>query len=128
MRISAVAIRDLYEQCGQTAEDWCLRLMARRPLSVMGPLLLIVREQPTLRSAVDAVSRFTALHHDAVAGEIDEFDRRRSVYRIDDVIGEQQGRDRGRVPFRLAGGAQRPPIIGNRPRLRAGSPAGHPKW
>jgi len=74
MRISAAALRDLWELCAQTAEDWGLRLMDRRPLSVLGPVLLIAREQPTLRSAVAAVLRYNSLHHEAVSGEIDEID------------------------------------------------------
>jgi AraC-like DNA-binding protein len=72
MRISAAALRDLWELCAETAEDWGIRLMDRRPLSVLGPLLLIVREQPTLRHAIAAVARYTALHHEAVSAEVDE--------------------------------------------------------
>ncbi|MBJ7408801.1 MAG: AraC family transcriptional regulator [Phenylobacterium sp.] len=74
MRIPGTAMRDLWELCGQTAEDWGLRLMERRPLSVLGPLLLLIREQPTLRDAVLAVVRYHAIHHTGVVAELEEFD------------------------------------------------------
>ena len=74
MWISATALRDLHETCGQTAEDWCLRLMSRRPLSTLGPVLLVGREQPTVRSALVQAGRMMSVHHDAVFLEVDEMD------------------------------------------------------
>jgi len=74
MRIPGAAMRDLWELCSQTADDWGLRLMERRPLSVLGPLLLLIREQPTLRDAVLAVVRYHAIHHTGVVAELEEFD------------------------------------------------------
>ena len=50
LRISADAVAELLEASATAArvEDFALRLAKRRGLSNLGPLALIVREQPTL--------------------------------------------------------------------------------
>jgi AraC-like DNA-binding protein len=62
LRISTTAVRDLLEQSGRWAEDFGLRLSELRTPSIMGPVALILREQPTLRNAIQALIRYVAVH------------------------------------------------------------------
>ncbi len=76
LRISATSVRDLFELSGRGAEDFGLRLVEMRTPSVMGPVTLIIREQPDVRSVLKALGRHGALHSEAsslsvkVVGEI----------------------------------------------------------
>ncbi|MGH6967271.1 MAG: AraC family transcriptional regulator [Phenylobacterium sp.] len=62
LKISTTAVRDLLEQSGRAAEDFGLRLSERRTPSILGPLALILREQPTVRRAMEALIRYVPLH------------------------------------------------------------------
>lgn len=64
LRIPTVAVRELLEQSARTADDFGLRLSDFRTPSVMGPLALIAREQPTLRAVLQAFNRHHSLHSD----------------------------------------------------------------
>jgi AraC-like DNA-binding protein len=56
------------------ADDFGLRLAERRQLSIMGPVALIVREQPTVRKAIDALSAYIHLHNEAQSMRVEEID------------------------------------------------------
>jgi len=62
LRISTTAGRDLLEQSGRAAEDFGLRMSELRTPSIMGPVALIIREQPTVRGVIDALVRYGSLH------------------------------------------------------------------
>jgi len=67
-KISAAAVRRLFEASAKAAgiEDFGLRLAERRELSNLGPLALIVREQPTVRKALDALIQYIRLHNESL--------------------------------------------------------------
>jgi hypothetical protein len=62
--ISAEAVAELLEASASAArvEDFALRLTQRRGLSNLGPLALIVREQPTVRKAIEVLIQYIGLH------------------------------------------------------------------
>ena len=64
MRIPTVAARELLELSARAAEDFGLRLSDLRTPSIMGPLALIAREQPTVRAVLGAFNRHHSLHSD----------------------------------------------------------------
>lgn len=66
--------RDLLERSGRAAEDFGLRMSERRSPSIMGPVALIFREQPTLREALRVVERVTHLHTASNSARIEEVD------------------------------------------------------
>ncbi len=68
MMISAGAVGRLLEISAAAAgiEDFGLRLAETRSLSNLGPVGLIVREQPTLRKAVEAMIRYQHLHNETL--------------------------------------------------------------
>jgi AraC-like DNA-binding protein len=74
MHISAAAARDLWELCGRDHEDFGLRVSERRTVANMGPVTLILREQRTLRAALEAVIRHLAVHTQAVIVTVEEID------------------------------------------------------
>ena len=57
LRISADAVAELLQASASAArvDDFALRLAQRRGLSNLGPLALIVREQPTVRKAIEVL-------------------------------------------------------------------------
>ena len=50
-----------------------LRLAESRRLSNLGPLALLVRDEPTLRRALEALMQHIHVHNEAVAVQVDEF-------------------------------------------------------
>ena len=64
LRISADAVAELLGVSASTAriDDLALRLAQRRGLSNLGPLALIVREQPTVRPAIEVLIQYIGLH------------------------------------------------------------------
>src|SRR5262245_2252407 len=77
LRISADAVAELLEASASAArvEDFALRLAQRRGLSNLGPLALIVREQPTVRKAIEVLIQYIGLRSDTVCPSLDEKDR-----------------------------------------------------
>lgn len=51
-----------------------LQLAHNRPLSVLGPIALVLREQPTLRYAIDMFNRYPQLRASAIALHIDQYE------------------------------------------------------
>jgi len=74
LKISADAVRELLETSAQRSGDQAfgLRLAEFRRLSNLGPIGLLLREEPTLRRALEAVLRFSHLHNAALFLKIEE--------------------------------------------------------
>lgn len=84
LRISADGVAELLEASANAArvEDFALRLAQRRGLSNLGPLALIVREQPTVRKAIEVLIQYIGLHSDALCPCLDEKDRVVTISRM----------------------------------------------
>ena len=84
LRISAEAVAELLEASASTAQvdDFALRLAQRRGLSNLGPLALIVREQPTVRRAIEVLIQYISLHTDALCPVLEERDRVVTISRM----------------------------------------------
>lgn len=91
LMIPADALARLLEASAAQAgiDDFGLRLAATRQLSNLGPLALIVREEPTLRHALDLVARYQRLHNEALLMRVEEGDG--IVVIAEDIIGGQSG-------------------------------------
>ena len=69
VKVSAVAVVRLLEECQRSDRvslDFGLRLAERRSLSNIGALALLVREQPTIRRAIDVLIGYMYLHSEAL--------------------------------------------------------------
>jgi AraC-like DNA-binding protein len=84
LRISADAVAGLLQASASAArvDDFALRLAQRRGLSNLGPLALIVREQPTVRNAIEVLIQYIGLHSDALCPCLDEKDRVVTISRM----------------------------------------------
>lgn len=69
LKVSAQAVGRLLELVAQQARDpaFALRMAAERRLSNLGPLGLLVRDEPTLRHALEALVRHIHLHNEALS-------------------------------------------------------------
>lgn len=72
--IPAEAVRALLEDSAQATgvEDFALRLAAGRTLSNLGPISLILKEEPTPRQALDTLCRYLRLLNASLITRIDE--------------------------------------------------------
>ena len=70
------AVRELLESSAAAAgvEDFGLRMAERRTLSNLGPLALLLRDQPTVRQGIEAFNLNSKVHTDSVSLRIDEDD------------------------------------------------------
>jgi AraC-like DNA-binding protein len=68
VKVSAVAVVRLLEDSAQQSgkPDFGLRLAERRSLSNIGALALLVREQPTIRRAIEVLIGYMYLHSEAL--------------------------------------------------------------
>src|SRR5215469_18970041 len=84
LRISADAVAELLEASARAAriEDFALRLAKRRGLSNLGPLALIVREQPTVRKAIEVLIQYIGLHSDALCPSLNQKERVVTISRM----------------------------------------------
>ena len=68
MRIAVTAVRRLFEM--SAAESGCetfgLKVAERGDLSDLGPVALVIREQPTVGTALQVLSRFLHIHHEGM--------------------------------------------------------------
>ena len=66
LRIAVASVRRLLEASALAAgiDEFGLRMADRGGLSNLGPVALIVREQPTIGTAIEALSRFIHIHHE----------------------------------------------------------------
>jgi AraC-like DNA-binding protein len=76
IKIPADAVRRLLETSAKAAnvDDFGLRLAEKRALSNLGPIALVVREQPTIRKAIEALIRYGRLHSESVALRLEDVD------------------------------------------------------
>lgn len=76
MRIAVTAVRRLFEM--SAAESGCetfgLKVAGRGDLSDLGPVALVIREQPTIGTALQALSRFLHIHHEGMVLIIEQHD------------------------------------------------------
>jgi AraC-like DNA-binding protein len=71
----AAVVRLLEESAAQSGKsDFGLRLADSRTVANLGALALLVREQPTVRKALDALSGYIFLHSEALVVRIEEQD------------------------------------------------------
>ena len=75
LKVPAHLVGQLLEQAAAQAGEpaFGLRLAESRRLSNLGPLALLVRDEPTLRRALEALMRHIHVHNEAVAVQVDEF-------------------------------------------------------
>ena len=75
-KVPEESVRQLLEASAAAAgvEDFGLRMAERRTLSNLGPLALLLRDQPTIRQAIEAWKVNSKLHTDSVTIRIDEND------------------------------------------------------
>lgn len=73
-RISARAFADLLERSAQSAksEDFGIRLAESRGLGILGPVGILMREEPDLRAALRSLSRYLPVHNEALGLELTE--------------------------------------------------------
>jgi AraC-like DNA-binding protein len=74
LRIPAYALQELLELCATQAhvDDFGMRLAEKNGLATLGPLGLLMREQPTVREAIAALNQYHALHTDALSIRIED--------------------------------------------------------
>ncbi len=74
LRIPAIAVQTLLEQTAARADvdDIGIRLAEKNGLSTLGPLGLLMREQPTLRDAIAALNQYHDLHTTALSVRIED--------------------------------------------------------
>jgi AraC-like DNA-binding protein len=101
LRISAEAVAELLEASASAAQvdDFALRLAQRRGLSNLGPLALIVREQPTVRKAIEVLIQYASLHSDALCPRLEENER---VVTISRMLSGQRMRTRQTLELAVA--------------------------
>ena len=101
LRISADAVAELLQASASAArvDDFALRLAQRRGLSNLGPLALIVREQPTVRKAIEVLIQYIGLHSDALCPQLAEEDR---VVRISRMLSGKRVRTRQALELAVA--------------------------
>ena len=73
LKIPATKVGRLLEIAAARAKEpgFALRMVESRRLSNLGPLGLLVREEPTLRDALEAVVRHIYLHNEALTVEVE---------------------------------------------------------
>lgn len=96
IKLPAGALGRLLEVSANAAkvEDFGLRLAETRSLSVLGPVGLLVREEPTVRSALLSMMRYIRLHNEALYLRQQEQDGEASVsveIRVERPVPVRQG-------------------------------------
>jgi AraC-like DNA-binding protein len=68
------AVADLFELSAEATgcEDFGLKLAESRRLSVLGPVSLVAREEPDVRSALEVIMRYQHLHNQALRSRLTE--------------------------------------------------------
>lgn len=74
LKVPTRQVGRLLELAAQRAKEpaFGLRMAESRRLSNLGPLGLLVRDEPTLRSALEALMRYIHLHNEAVAVRVEQ--------------------------------------------------------
>ena len=73
VRIAASNVRRLFEMSAAESgvDTFGLRLAGRSALSDLGPVALVIREEPTVGKALQALSRFLHIHHEGLLFRIE---------------------------------------------------------
>lgn len=68
LKVSARAVCQVLERAAERAREpaFALRMVQQRRLSNIGPLALLVRDQPTLRDVLESIVRYLHLHNEAL--------------------------------------------------------------
>jgi AraC-like DNA-binding protein len=76
MRVPVKGLDMMFEMAAERSgvEDFALRIAENRRLSNLGPIGLVVREQPTLRKALTQLGRYIWLQNDAYTVSLEEID------------------------------------------------------
>ena len=98
IRLPAGALRKLLERSAELsgAEDFGLRLAETRTLSVLGPVGLLVQQEPTVRHALRSLIRYIRLHNEALDLRLEERDGAAVVsaeIKVDRPVPVRQGVD-----------------------------------
>jgi AraC-like DNA-binding protein len=74
LRIPAISVQTLLEETAARAkvDDIGVRLAEKNGLSTLGPLGLLMREQPTLRDAIAALNQYHDLHTTALSVRVED--------------------------------------------------------
>jgi AraC-like DNA-binding protein len=83
-RISAQAFADLLERSSEAAriEDFGLRLAESRALGILGPIGIVVHQEPDLRSALHSLARYLPFHNESLALRLEET-RELAIFSLD---------------------------------------------
>ena len=73
-RISAQAFSDLLERSNEAAriDDFGLRLAESRAVGILGPIGIVVHQEPDLRSALSSLARYLPFHNESLVLRLDE--------------------------------------------------------
>lgn len=76
MKVDAQAVGHLLELAAHQAAEpaFGLRMAKSRQLSNLGPLGLLLRDEPTLRHALEAIVRYIRVHNEALVIQVEEVD------------------------------------------------------
>lgn len=74
--LSTTAVRGLLEDSAQASgvEDFGLRMASRRQLSNLGPISLVLKEEPTARAALDTLCRYLRLLNASLLTRVEQLD------------------------------------------------------
>ena len=77
LKVDALAVGHLLEMAANRAAEpaFGLRMGESRQLSNLGPLGLLLRDEPTLRHALDAIVRHIRVHNEALVIRVEEVDQ-----------------------------------------------------
>lgn len=91
--LSAQAVADLFELSAHQSgcEDFGLRMSTNRGVSNLGPVGLIAREEPDVRSAIDIILRHMNLHNEAIRLALSE-SRGLATFKVEPAAGVSLGR------------------------------------
>lgn len=76
LRLPTEKVAQLLERSAQLSgvTTFGLQLAHNRPLSALGPIALVLREQPTLRHVINVFNRYPQLRASAIALQIDQYE------------------------------------------------------
>lgn len=96
IKIPIESVRSLLEASAAAAgvEDFGLRMAEKRRLSNLGPIGLVVRNEPTVRAALETLGRYLRLHNEALFTRVEE-SQGVAILRQEMIVG-------GRAPVRQA--------------------------
>ena len=102
LKVDALKVGHLLEVAAQKASEpaFGLRMGESRQLSNLGPLGLLLRDEPTLRHALDAIVRYIRVHNEALVIRVEEVDQ--LVLIREEFVSDALGSRRQAVELALA--------------------------